>query len=170
MTDLKTGLTALAVVAAFMAGYKVSSMSWEAEVAEAKASVAGQSYAALESVWRDALSIQALADSAGERVLKDADEVEREYREVVDALGQPEPDDGVRQSGGCPKDGSEVPDSAGATGTACAPCRCDPREPYVGAREALEIAKDCDLLATRYNALLELYQSVKRGVNHGQSD
>lgn len=168
--DIKTGLTALAIVAAFVAGYRVSSMSWQAEVAEAKASVADQSYAALESVWRETLSIQALADRAGERVLKDADEVEREYREVVDALNQPEPDDGVRHSGGSTEDGSEVPDSAGVTGTACAPCRCDSREPYVGAREALEIAKDCDLLATRYNALLELYQSVKIGVNHGQSD
>ena len=84
--DIKTGLTALAIVAAFVAGYRVSSMSWQAEVAEAKASVADQSYAALESVWRETLSIQALADRAGERVLKDADEVEREYREVVDAL------------------------------------------------------------------------------------
>lgn len=168
--DIKTGLTALAIVAAFAAGYHVSSMSWQAEVAEAKASVADQSYAALESVWRETLSIQALADMAGERVLKDAEDVEREYREVVDALNQPEPDDGLRQSGGRSSDGSEVPDRAGTTGTACSPCRCDPCEPNVGAREALEIAKDCDLLATRYNALLELYQSVKRGVNHVGKD
>lgn len=168
--DIKTGLTALAIVAAFAAGYHVSSMSWQAEVAEAKASVADQSYAALESVWRETLSIQALADRVGERVLKDADEVEHEYREVVDALNQPEPDDRVRHSGGSTEDGSEVPDSAGAPCTACRPCVCKSPRAHVGAREALEIAKDCDLLATRYNALLELYQSVKRGVNHVGKD
>lgn len=167
---LKSVLAAVALIVAFAGGWSASSARWRAEVAEAKATVADQSYTALESVWRETLSIQALADMAGERVLKDAEDVEREYREVVDALNQPEPDDGLRQSGGRSSDGSEVPDRAGTTGTACSPCRCDPCEPNVGAREALEIAKDCDLLATRYNALLELYQSVKRGVNHVGKD
>lgn len=75
------------------------------------------------------------------------------------------PADGVREPDVPADVASDVPDGAAVTAGVVAPCDCGrARADVAGAskarRELLTAARDCDLLAVRYNRLLEMYQAV----------
>lgn len=157
------GLSAIFIVVfIFFAGWTANGWRWSAKWSEFEAQAAhealeeAQKSQTIESSWRD------LADMAAQQTQKDYEEINQKYKSAlarIDDLGL-ELDRLHEQR---PDSAGQMPSVAKPAAGACKPCTCGSSRPYAkGVAEALTIAKDCDVIAVRYNRLLELYNNVRQ--------
>lgn len=134
---------------------------WEAKWADFTAAAQQASAAeiqkarAVETSWRE------LADLAASDIKGDYDAIEQKYQAALSRI------DGLTAD--LDRLHSERADSAGTVpaapqpaARACKPCTCrSPGEDAKRVAQSLAIARDCDLLAVRFNHLQSLYEGIR---------
>lgn len=154
-------IAVLGVCAGFAAAWVAQDWRWDAKWSEFEAQaykqaseVAAQSYKT-STAWRD------LADLANNELKSDYAAVEKQYQDALSRIRDLGAElDRVRANSA--NDGDAMPaNSRPAAGSSTA-CKCRPCEPNSRIMAGtLRIARDCDLLAVRYNKLLGLYNGIK---------
>ena len=151
-----------AVVLAFWAGIKWSDRAWEARFAAFRMELAEQSAQSLRDAQAQSAKWQADLTRAQQNYAAEKNELNARYDSLLAQLDRVRAD----RSGGA----ADVPGAAGASAGACRACRCElSAKDGGGIAEALAVARDCDLLAVRYNALLDFYNNVKKDNQNGQN-
>lgn len=158
MTSVNWWATAAAMVLAVVAGYLWADRGWQAKWSDYQASATAQSQAELSKAWASERRWQALADKAAQDARASYEEIEEKYKAALAELNSLNAER-VRSA-----DAARDKPMSSTAGTACRPCRACPSQragSYVRADRALEIARDCDMTASRYNRLLRLYQNLQ---------
>ena len=153
----------IAAVLLFCGGWMFNGYRWEARWAEFEASAQkvavqkAEEARAVETAWRE------LADLAASDIKGDYDAIEQKYQAALSRIDNLTADlDRLHSERADSADA--VPTAPQSAARACKPCTCrSPRPDARGTAQALEIARDCDLLAVRYNSLLNFYNAVKTG-------
>lgn len=141
-----------------MSGYWWSDRGWQAKWSDYQASAASQSQAELSKAWASERRWQQAADRAAQDARASYAEIEEKYKAALAELNSLNAER-VRSANAAGD--KQMP---AAAGTASRPCRASPSQrsgPYVRADRALEIARDCDITASRYNRLLKLYKTLQ---------
>ena len=151
-----------AVVVAFWAGLKWSDRAWEARFAAFRMELAEQSAQSLREAQAQSAKWQADLTQAQKNYAAEKTELNARYDRMRAQL------DRVRAERAGSAD--RMPAASQSAAGACSPCRCEPSaKDGSGIAEALAIARDCDLLALRYNALLDFFSTVKKDNQNGQN-
>lgn len=146
------------LVLAFSAGWIVNGWRWERDRAEFEAEANKKALQQTQSVREIERGLQTFVNLTSSELRKDYDSINQKYRDALNRI-----DDLERMQHNNPDSADAVPQIATVTAGACKPCKCQSsRENGNRAKRALEIARDCDLLAVRYNKLLEFYQGLEK--------
>lgn len=171
LTGLKGFCLVFCVLVAFVTGWTVNGWRYDAKWAEfeAEANKAAldkvQQARAVETSWRD------LADLVSSDLKGDYAEIETKYEAALKRLDLLNAElnrmrtDRAGRAGGA----EQMPAASEPPSRACKPCKCgSSAEDGGGVAQALTIARDCDRLAVRYNALLQFYSTIKKYFKDGQ--
>lgn len=146
------------LVSAFAAGWVVNGWRWERDRAEFEAQANKAALEQTQSMREIERGLQTFVNLTSSELRKDYDSVNQKYRDALKRLS-----DFERMQHNNPDSANPMPKTPTTTARACEPCKCKPsRENGNRAKRALEIARDCDLLAVRYNRLLEFYQRAQK--------
>ncbi len=155
---MKTLVYVFITIAAFLAGFWWSDHAWQAKWSDYQAEVARKSQEEISKAWQSEKNWQEAADVAARQGLADYDEINRKYQDALERIRVMSAD---RLRNAEPARSGNVPQSAGTSCRPCPACPSESRGSYVRADQALKIARDCDVVASKFNRLLKLYQSVK---------
>ncbi len=158
------GLSAVFIaVSIFFAGWTANGWRCSAKWSEFEAQAAHkaleevQKSQTIESSWRE------LADMAAQQTQKDYEEINEKYKSAlarIDDLGL-ELDRLHEQRS---DSANPMPKTTSTSIRVNNSCKCrSSRSHGRGVEEALTIARDCDVLATKYNRLLQFYEDVRFG-------
>ena len=146
------------LVLAFSAGWIVNGWRWERDRAEFEAAANQKALEQLESTRAIEKNLQGFLNLTSQGLRQDYEAVNQKYKLALNRI-----DDLERMQHNNPDSANPMPKTAAVTARACEPCKCkSSRTDGNRAKRALEIARDCDLLAVRYNKLLEFYQGLEK--------
>lgn len=146
------------VAVAFAAGWMVNGWRWERDRAEFEAEANKKALEQTQSVREIERGLQTFVNLTSSELRKDYDSVNQKYRDALNRI-----DDLERMQHNNPDSADAVPQTPATAAGACKPCKCKPsRTDGSRAKRALEIARDCDLLAVRYNKLLKFYEGLEK--------
>ena len=146
------------VVLAFAAGWVVNGWRWERDKAEFEAQANQKALEQLESTRTIEQNLQGLLNLTSQGLRQDYEAVNQKYKLALNRI-----DDLERMQHNNPDSADAVPQTPATAAGTCKPCKCKPsRENGNRAKRALEIARDCDLLAVRYNKLVKFYESLEK--------
>lgn len=146
------------LVLAFSAGWIVNGWRWERDRAEFEAAANQKALEQLESTRTIEQNLQGLLNLTSQGLRQDYEAVNQKYKLALNRI-----DDLERMQRNNPDSADAVPQTPATAAGACEPCKCQPsRTDGNRTKRALEIARDCDLLAVRYNRLLEFYQRARK--------
>ena len=143
----------LCFVVGFYIGYRYTSNGYERRIAEYRAQAQEQLAKAQEKIISQERENQATIRAIEQRGLDEQNSINAKYNHLRDEL------DRLRNENSRNK--NNLPNPFATTSRTQSTCKCKQSRPYVEADKALEIAKDCDLQAVRYNQLLQIYNSLK---------
>lgn len=146
------------LVLAFSAGWIVNGWRWERDRAEFEAQANKAALEQLESTRTIEQNLQGLLNLTSQGLRQDYEAVNQKYKLALNRI-----DDLERMQHNNPDSADAVPQTPATAAGACKPCTGQsPRPDADRAKRALEIARDCDLLAVRYNKLLKFYQGLEK--------
>ena len=161
MPNFKKLSIALTLIVAFVAGWIINGWRWESKWLRFEAEANQQALKQAQSVRQIETSWQDLVNLTSIDLKNDYTAINQKYqdalRRINDLNGQLE----RVQSNGA-SDTDSMPKIASTANRVGNSCKCGSFRPHGrGVEEALTIARDCDVLAMKYNELLKLYQHVQ---------
>ena len=151
----------IALIVAFVAGWIINGWRWESKWSRFEAEANQQALKQAQSVRQIEASWQELVKLTSIDLKNDYTAINQKYqnalRRINDLSGQLE-----RVQPNSASDTSAMPKTTSTANRVGNSCKCRSFKPHGrGVEEALAIARDCDVLATKYNKLLVLYESMR---------
>lgn len=161
MPNFKKISIAFTLIVAFVVGWIINGWRWESKWSRFEAEANQQALKQVQSVRQIETSWQELVNLTSIDLKNDYTAINQKYqsaiRRINDLNSQLE-----RVQSNSASDTSAMPKTASTANRASNSCNCRSfRSHGRGIDEALRIARDCDVLATKYNELLKLYQHVQ---------
>lgn len=135
-------------------GYKYTSNGYERRIAEYQAQAQEQLAKAQEKIISQERENQAAIRAIEQRGLDEKNSINAKYNHLLNEL--------TRLRNENSRNKNNLSNHSATTSRTQSTCKCRQSRPYVEADKALEIARDCDLQAVRYNQLLKIYQSIEK--------
>lgn len=137
----------------FFAGYKWADFLFSEDIAQYQRAVAQQRAALQERIISLEREQAETVREIEQRGLDEKAAVDAKYNALLAELD--------RMRADRPRDTEPVPADTAAPRRAGPPCRCEPLRQNERHSRALELARDCDAQAVKYNQLLDLYKSLR---------
>lgn len=162
------------LIASFYSGYKYRDLLAEQEALERENLTLKETARAERELRQAEVVLQGFADTAGQNIHEQIKNIEERHSQLIelDSDVSPKSGGGVRDNASL-SDAYRVPDNGKghiqmpanptATRRTSNACRCEQYRQVNNSlrKQLLNITKDCDITATKYNELLKLYQSIQ---------
>lgn len=146
------------VAVAFAAGWVINGWRWERDRAEFEAQANKKALQQTQSVREIERGLQTFANLTASDLKRAYDNINQKYLDALNRIS-----DFERVQHNNPDSANPMPKTPTTTARTCKPCTGQsPRPDADRAKRALEIARDCDLLAVRYNKLVKFYESLEK--------
>lgn len=162
------------LIGAFYSGYKYRDLIAEQEALERENLTLKETARAERELRQAEVVLQGYADQAGQSINEQIKNIEERHAQLI----EPNSDVSVKSGGGVRdyvgvSDAYRVPDNREsdlqmpanptATRRTGGSCKCGQYRQVNNhlRKQLLDITKDCDITATKYNELLKLYQSIQ---------
>lgn len=153
----KTAFLGALIILAFVSGWVVNGWRWERDKAQFEAQANQKALEQNQSMREIERGLQTLANLTSSSLKKDYDSVNQKYRDALKRIS-----DFERMQHNDSDSANPMPKASTITARACEPCRCQSPAANAGrVAKSLEIAKDCDLLAVRFNQLQSFYERIR---------